>query len=200
MPLMTDILPEHAALLADLHTAGFAPNSVYDWVNGSTPPAAEEILLAHLANATEPATVEGIVRALTQRGFKSAVPILVRKFGDVPEEHVRWAIANAIAYHGFRRTDWPQILKYAEDPRFGTGRQNLVAVLHRIKGPEVEALLIRLIQDPDVDAFAVMALGRCGGNRAREALQSLTLADRTPLMQREVPKAIKRIEARMGAA
>ena len=200
MPIMTDILPEHAALLADLHSAGFAPNSVDDWVNGATPAAAEEILLRHLSSATEPATVEGIVRALTQRGFKAAVPILVRKFGEVPEDHVRWAIANAVAYHGFRRADWPQLLEYAEDPRFGPGRQNLVAVLHRIKRPEVEGLLIRLIQDPDVDAFAVMALGRCGGNRARQALQSLALADRTPLMRREVPKAMKRIEARIGAA
>ena len=179
---------------------GFELNSISDWVNGSTPREAEEVLLRYLATAAEPRLVDAIARALTQKGFRAAVPTLLRKFAEVDNNNVRWAIGNAIVFHGFQRAEWPVVLSYATEQRYGIGRQHLVWRLHRIKLPQVENILLTLIHDPDVDAFAVMALGRCGGKEALDRLRTVALTGRSKLMQREVPKAIQRIVVRCGAA
>jgi hypothetical protein len=197
---MPALEPQHELLVAELRRRGYQLTSIYDWVNGPAPVEAEEILLRHLASAVEPRTVEGIARALTQKGFRAAVPTLLRRFAEIEDNSARWAIANAIVYHGFNRTDWPVVLSYVVERRFGIGRQNLVWRLHRIKLPETETVLLSLIDDPDVDSFAVTALGRCGGREALERLRTVALKGRSKLMQREVPKAIRRLEVRYGAA
>ena len=189
---------QHAQLIADLRRAGHDISDLWEWVNGKAPDSAGVILVHHLRHATHERLREGIARALTQKSFKHAVPPLLEAFRTSRDDSTRWAIANAIAFLGFPKGCWDEVLEIAANPAFGRGRQNLVLRLHRIKLPVVEQTLLGLVDDEDVDAFAVTALGYCGTSNAYEVLRRLDGTARSPLFQRELPKAMLRIQERMS--
>lgn len=189
---------EHAQLLGDLRRSGIEVSDIWSWANGSTPFAAEGVLVSYVERVTNERLREGIARALTQKPFQNAVPALLRAFRASTDDSTRWAISSAIAFHGFPRESWSDILALAADARFGRGRQNFVQRLHRIRLPGVESTLLALIDDPDVDAFAVMSLGHCGSPIAYRHLSGVALANRSALFKREVPKALKRLVRRLG--
>ena len=193
----TDYDRQHAQLIADLRRAGHDVSDVWQWVNGRTPDSAGTILIHHLRLATHERLREGIARALTEKAFKHAVPALLELFQKSRDDSTRWAIGNAIAFLGFPKLYWNDVLRVVANPLYGRGRQNLVLRLHRIKLPIVEQTLLGLIDDADVDVFAVIALSYCGTSNAYEALSRLDVSARSPLFQREVPKALRRIQKRM---
>lgn len=188
---------EHAELIADLRRNGFDIESLNEWMQSRTPLAAQSILLRHLDRCTTDDMKNFIARVMTQKGFEGAVPSLLDAFESCLNDSARWAIAYVVAYLGIRKQHWQQVLRLVADPQFGGGRQNLVGKLHHIKASETEPLLVHLIDDADVDAFAVSALGYCGGDTALKVLQAINTEGRTPLFKREVPKAIMRIERRI---
>src|SRR5436190_5171237 len=188
---------EHAELVADLRRNGFDVESLNEWVQGHTPLGAQTVLLRHLDSCATDDMKDFIARVMTQKGFEDAVPALLRAFESCVDDSARWGIANAVAYLGIRRQHWSHVLRLAANPQLGRGRQSLVGKLHHVKTSETEALLCRLVEDVDVDAFAVAALGHCGGHRALKVLQEANIEGRTPLFKREVPKAIARIERRI---
>lgn len=188
---------EHERLLSDLRQTGFALQDIWDWVNGPAPVGSESILLSHLEYATSEKLVEGIARALTQKNFRNAVPALLQRFVRTSCDSARWAIANAIAYQPFPKHLWEDILAVAVDPKFGSGRQNLVWRLHRVKLPGVETTLLELVDDPDVDAFALMALKYCGSFETYETLRRIDPAGKSLLFKRELTKTVKRLEKRL---
>ena len=188
------------ALLNDLAEAGYELGSIWDWVNAPVyAPEALPILLRHLERATDEKVIEGIARALSDRRYRDAEGALVRKFAEVENAYVRWAIANAITVVGFRNSA-DEILAYCSNPKFGMSRELLVGELYRIKRPEVEPLLVSLLDDPGLDYFAASALGRCGGRRALEALQALDLPGRSPRTRNKVPRVIERLRSKLAAA
>ena len=189
---------EHGELVADLKRSGLYVVDIWSWVNGSTPIAAEPILLRHLERCTHERLKEGITRALMQKSFKNTASVLIEQFATSLDDSTRWAMAHAVAYLGFPKKSWPQILALASNRSYGRGRQYLVQRLHRIKLPQVEPLLIDLVDDPDVDAFAVSALGRCGGIAALERLRNVDATPRSPLFRRELAKAVSRLSARLA--
>ncbi len=174
-----------------------AVSSVWDLVNTPDTPyaSAAPILIRHLEVATDERLVEGIARALTNKAFRAAMPALIQQFRAVTNDAARWAIGNAIAAVAWKGHE-NAILELAANPAFGSGRQMLVWRLHRIKDRSVEPLLISLLGDPTVDAFAASALGYCGGRNALDALQSMNFSDRTLHTKKAVPKAIAKIEER----
>ncbi len=189
--------PEERALVLELREAGYQLDSIWDWVNKPFPLEAEDILGRHLEKAKDEAFVEGIARALTDSRFRTVTELLIKKFREVESDSVRWAIGDSISRRRFTKNLWEDLLRIAADKRFGTGRQWIVARLHRIKLPETEDLLLQLLEDEDVDAFAAGALRYCGGPQALERLHAVDLTDRTPLMKRETAKAIKKLEAKL---
>jgi hypothetical protein len=185
------------ALTVDLREHGFQIETVNDWASGRTPPAAESALIFWLEQSIREDTREVVVRMLTQKDFRNAVPALLRQFARSDSDSTRWSISNAVAHIGFSRQHWPDILRLVANPRFGRGRQNLVSVLHRVRLPETEGVLLGLLDDRDVDAFAVTALSYCGSYATCQHLRGLSLEGRSPLFQREVPKAIRRLERKL---
>ena len=193
---------DHRKLLTDLRKSGVAGKDIWDWVNNRLPMPQEAVpvLVRHLAEASSERLVEGIARALTEKRNAVAVGPLLARFERTADDHVRWAIANAIAYIGFKGSDGQVVLRLAADPSFGRSRQNLVAKLHNVRSPDVESILLRLLDDPDVDAFAADSLTYCGGSAALARLSQLDLATRSPIMRRNVSKAIRRITVRLAKA
>ena len=191
---------EELALLTELADAGYDLSSIWDWVNAPVyAPRALPILLRHLESAKDEKVVEGIARVLSDRRYRDAEAALVRKFAKVENMSVRWAIANAITLVGFRNSA-EKILAYCADDRFGMSRELLVGELYRIKRPEVEPLLLSLLNDRGLDYFAASALARCGGPRALERLEALDLTDRSPRTRNKVPKVIARLRSKLAAA
>jgi hypothetical protein len=186
---------EEAGLLRELEGAGFSLQSIWQWVNsGPTPVEAVPILLRRLATAQDERLVEGLVRSLTDSAFRQAAPVLVERFQKTQSEQTLWAIGNALAVVGFPKTHWHELLQIAGEQKYGTGRQMIVGRLHKIKLPEVEPLLVALLDDPAVDAFAASALRYCGGTMALDRLRSLSLEGRSSLMKREVMKTVAKLE------
>ena len=189
--------PEERALVLELREAGYQLDSIWDWVNKPSSLEAEEILARHLEKAKDETFVEGIARALSDPRFRTVTELLIKKFCEVESDTVRWAIGDSISRKRFTKDLWNDLLRIAADKSFGIGRQWIVARLHRIKRPGAEDLLLQLLEDEDVDAFAAGALRYCGGRQALEKLRSLDLTDRSPLMKRETAKAIKKLEAKL---
>jgi hypothetical protein len=153
--------------------------------------------VSHLEQVTSDDLAEAIARALTQKNFQNALPALLRRFERTSSDAARWAIGNAIAYHPWPKDLWEKILALAVDPKFGRGRQNLVWRLHRINLRVVEPRLITLVEDRDVDAFALIALRYCGSIETWKALETLDPTGRTPLFKRELAKIAKRLRERL---
>lgn len=189
--------PEHERLIGDLRKNGFVVEDIWDWVNGPAPGASESILLSHLEQVTSDRLAEAIARALTQKNFRNALPTLLRRFERTSSDGARWAIGNAIAFQPWPKDVWENILTLAADPKFGRGRQNLVWRLHRIKLPAVEPTLIKLVEDRDVDAFALIALRYCGSIETWKALGTIDPTGRTVLFKRELKKIAKRLDERL---
>jgi len=108
-----------------------------------------------------------------------------------------WAIGNAIALQPWPENLWKTILSLATDPKFGIGRQMIVCRLHRIKLRVVEPTLITLVEDRDVDAFALAALRYCGSIETWKAMETIDTTGRTVLFKRELKKIAKRFEERL---
>jgi hypothetical protein len=108
-------------------------------------------------------------------------------------------IANALATIGIRGIE-AQVLALVADDRYGRSREPLVGILHRIKDPRVEGLLIRLLDDPVLDYFAASALAVCGTSASLAALERIDLAGRAPRTRRKVPAVIAKLRRRVPAA
>ena len=189
--------PEHERLISDLRQNGFVVEDIWDWVNGVTPVAAESILISHLERVTSDKLAEGIARTLTQKNFKNVLPALLRSFERTSSYGTGWVIGNAIALQPWPKNLWEKILSLAADPKFRRARQLLVWRLHRIKLPAVEPTLIKLVEDRDVDAFALIALRYCGSIETWKALGRIDPTGRSVLFKRELKKIAKRLEERL---
>jgi len=188
---------EATKLEAHLHDHGFIFESLNDWISGRTPSSAERPLIAWLERTSSDEIRDLIARILTQKGFVSALEPLMRAFRASGNDSTRWAIGNAISHIGFTKAHWHDILGLAADPRFGRGRQMIVDVLHRIKLPETEAVLVSLLDDRDVDAFALRALSYCGSYSAYERLRQMSVEERSPLFRQTLTTAIPRLERKL---
>jgi hypothetical protein len=102
----------------------------------------------------------------------SPVPTLLDAFRTSADDSARWAIANAIAFLGFPKTSWNEILAIAADSTFGGGRQNLVLRLHRIKQPGLEKTLWPPASLSPRSAEGARANRETDEDRARTALSA----------------------------
>jgi HEAT repeat protein len=194
-----DIRSEHDDLVRLLQSRGFELTALLDWIAGPTPPEAVPYLIEALgAEQRTDGVREIIARALTDRRFKAAAPALLQAFTVARDKSALWSLGNALATVGFPKVLWPEILSAAADPRYGDGRQMIVWRLHRIKHPDTISILETLVAEHGVDAFAVIALGYAGTADTLNKLAHLSLEGRSVLFKREVPKAIKRLKAKLG--
>jgi len=104
---------------------------------------------------------------------------------------LRWTIGNALEVLA-DDSSFDELAGLARDRRYGKARQMLVLGLGKSKRPEAVEVLVGLMDDPEVDGQAVMALGKLRTPLARAALESKR-DDKRAWVRREARKALGRL-------
>ncbi|WP_133412093.1 HEAT repeat domain-containing protein [Vallicoccus soli] len=160
------------------------------------------VLLAWLPRTTDLGQREEIVRCLTVRWARSdALGPLLREFETLPlapatarTENLRWAVGNAleVLWDDARYSD---LVRLANDERFGAAREMLVLGFARSKHPSAADDLVTLLDDPVVDGHAVAALRKRRAAPPPEALPALERlrGDRRAWVRKEAARVLGRL-------
>lgn len=180
----------------ELEKVGISINDIYDLVNtNESYPTAVPVLLNLLETGIDDmGTKEGVVRALAvKEAIGKASPILIAEYNRVPKDKMllRWAIGNTI-YTTITKDDVESILPIVQNKTNGISRQMFVAALGKVKIENVENVLINLLDDDDVIAHALEALGRMKSKKAKDKISALTNHPKA-LIRKEALKALKKV-------
>lgn len=181
---------------SELAKVGVLINDIFDLVNTNQPyPTAVPILIDFLEKGIDDiVTKEGVIRAL---GVKEAIgkanPVLLEEYGKVDKSQMllRWAIGNTI-HTIITNDDVEGILPIVTNKENGMSRQMFVAALGKVKSEKVEDTLIHLLDDEEVTAHSLDALGRMRSQKAKEKISILIDHPKT-LIRKAAQKALKRI-------
>ncbi|MDA8044905.1 MAG: HEAT repeat domain-containing protein [Actinomycetota bacterium] len=156
------------------------------------------VLVDWLPRTTDRRVREEIVRALTVPWAKpAATRPMIEEFrrvdpsGDPTGTGLRWTIGNALDVLADDSV-FEELVGLAQDRRYGKARQMIVLGLGKSKRPEAVEVLLGLVDDRDVDAHAVKALGRLKARDARAALER-KLDDDRAWVRGEARKALARL-------
>ena len=129
-----------------------------------------EILIKYLGklNRNESGMV---VRALTEKGNKKAVPALLNMFKSGHDVDL-WTIGNAL-YVIDDKNSYDEILKLCQDKSYGMGRQMLMGALARMKSEKAYEVLVECLSDSTVKGHAIEGLGRLGNPKALGILEKI---------------------------
>jgi hypothetical protein len=192
-----------ARLLGDLHNAGVSVRDLWELVNAPTQyRSAVPVLIdwlqtvdARVPANDRPSIREGLVRALTIPAARpAAAPVLISEFRRSPDPSglgYGWVVGNALSVVGDDSV-FDDMVALAQDDSYGKGRQMIVLGLARSTKPQAIPLLVSLLDDDDVVAHAVIALGKLKPTGMRSAVEVLLTYPR-PLVRREAKKALARL-------
>ena len=145
--------------------------------------------------ADRPKVREGLVRALSVPAARpAAAPLLIEEFRRARDPSglgLGWVVGNALSVAADDSV-FDEIAALVKDRGYGKARQMLVLGLARSKGARVVPLLVGLLDDEDVVAQAVMALGKLRPPGLRPVIERL-LDHRQALVRREAKKALARL-------
>jgi hypothetical protein len=109
------------------------------------------VLLDHVVRPYSERVRAGIAYALALPAAEPMLDKLIALYRETPPRgEFKVALARAIAEAGKRR-HLDRIVELLDEKEHGISRSQLLRPLQRKKGPEIEALLDRLIQDPDLE-------------------------------------------------
>lgn len=196
-------------ILADLATAGFPDIEEVGELRrgGLNYKSAVPILVEWLPRAHYLLLAEDIVRTLSV-GFakRAALPCFLRFFrqppavedpmrpktSEPPEDHLRWVIGNGLGIFAGPPVS-NDLIELALEREFGQARTQLVLALPKTKDPRVPDVLLGLLDDPTVRAFAIEALGKMKLKAARAIIaEMLDHSDKN--VGDQARKALKRID------
>ncbi|CAD0002418.1 HEAT repeat domain-containing protein [Flavobacterium salmonis] len=188
------MIVEANKIKAELAKVGINIEDIYDLVNTDKPyPTAIPVLLNLLKQGIEHSGIkEGVIRALAvKEGIGLASPVLIDEYYKTPKDKMllRWAIGNAI-YMTITSSDTENVLQIVENKENGMSRQMFVLALSKVKSEEVENVLIKLLDDDEVAAHAIEALGKMKSQKSKEKIFRL-LDHPKDLIRKEAKKAIK---------
>ncbi|GAG37597.1 unnamed protein product, partial [marine sediment metagenome] len=166
---------DSTGVLSDLAKIGFPVETVSElfnrklWYEQAIP-----VLIKWLPKMKNTKVKESIVRALTVKWAKpQAAPLLVREYDKhtKPEDSaLRWAISNALCEVADDSV-CDDVIRLAQDRRYGPDRQMLMLVLGNMKDERVLDVLIGLLGDDDVAGHAIMGLRKLKAERARPHIE-----------------------------
>lgn len=195
-------MPTPSGLLEDLRHAGVPVSDVWDLVNSQVQyRAALPVLIDWLQSVDarvpadeRPKVREGLVRALSVPAARpAAAPVMIEEFRralDPSGLGFRWVVGNALSVVADDSV-FDEIMTLAQDPRYGKARQMVVLGLARSKDPRAVTLLVSLLDDEDVVAHAVMALGKIRPPGVRPLVERL-LDHPQAFVRGEAKKALAR--------
>lgn len=195
----TEHLAGEEPILVELAAAGYAVRSLSDLrESGRRYRDAVPVLLRWLPRVSDPRVKEQVVRALSVPWAKPAASKpMIEEFRktdasmDPTGMGLRWAIGNAVEVLA-NDAIFDEMAAVAQNRLYGKSRQMIVLGLSKSKRPEAVRILLGLIDDPDVDGHAVMALGRLKASSARSFLEG-KLEDQRAWVRAEARKALAKL-------
>ena len=184
---------EQKSIVSDLGAVGVYIDSVWDLVNTSEPYfSALPILIEHLDKPYSQRTKEGIIRAITVEPAKGlAGNKLLKMFRSESDDNLRWVIGNALSRVATEK-EITDVLDLLGQAKYGYARSELVHAVARIQGNQGIDLLISLLDDEDVFAQTIIALGNLKAHVAKEKIAKF--ADHNDSWVRnQVSKALSKI-------
>lgn len=187
---------EEAILISEINDTGLKINSLWDLVNYKFryPPAVLPILIRHLQKDYSAKTKEGIVRALAVKEAKGLVgSILISEYRNSVKDNsaYRWAIGNTM-YQTITPNEVGEVIQIIKDKSNGVSRQMFAAALGKVKDADSETILITLLNDDEIVAHVIEALGRMKSHKAIDKITGL-LNHSNPMVRKEAQKALKNI-------
>jgi HEAT repeat protein len=168
--------------------------------------AAVPVLLDWLPRTFYLLLAEDIVRTLSV-GFaqKQAAPEFLTLFREPPEvgdpirpeasepamEHLRWVLGNGLGIFANPAIS-EELIDLARDRKYSHARSQIVLALPKTKDERVPRVLVGLLDDPAVSAFAIEALGKMKITDAREQIEGM-LTSPNKNIRDQAKKALKRI-------
>jgi hypothetical protein len=189
-------------LRAELRSLGYPRDSLEGFVtNRLDVREAVPVLLRDLPKIDDDAVKEQIVRGLTtpetKRVSPEAVSVLVDEFRKSDDDHLRWAIANALAEMA-EEDDFDEIASLARDQRYGKSREMLALALGRMK-KESRAVdvLLELLDDDVMAGHAIIGLRKLKAKRAKAWIEPFREHDKG-WVREEARKAVAALEKASG--
>ena len=182
------------ALDVELRKLGFVFPSVYHAIElkKTHPDLITPLALKYYQLATTRNEKRYLLGWLPKQAANEAIPVLLDDFySDAPNiDH--WGIADALYTFGSRHYI-NAYLDIIADVRFGYSRQMLVLLVGKLRVERAIPLLIRLLDDRDVKAHAIIALGRFRREELRSHFERFLQSD-DPLCKAEAQKALRLLE------
>jgi HEAT repeat protein len=121
------------------------------------------------------------------------IPVLLDEYNKIPKDKMlfRWAIGNTV-YITITEDDVDRILPIILDKENGMSRQMFIVALGKVASVKAEDVLIKLLDDDEVAAQALEALGRMKSKKAREKILTLTSHPKA-LIKKEAQKTLKKL-------
>lgn len=161
-------------LQSELSALGYGFTSIWDFVNSKDVyRSALPVLLKYLPLIEDGNTKEGIIRALTIRGYMNASQLLIKEYKKTSDAGIKWVIGNALNQiaKGFTADD---IIALLESQALPTSFRKLAN--NEIKDPKVsavETLLWSLGRTKDRKALPVLKQYLTIDDLAGHALEGL---------------------------
>lgn len=181
----------------ELQNVGILVDNIYDLVNSSKSYSEAIPVLVKLlsqGDISDDRLKEGIIRALAVKEAKGlANETLLKEFYKVPTNKMvlGWVIGNTMA-EIMMEGDLDEVIKIIRNKENGMARQMFVIGLGRIKNEKTENVLIELLNDDEIAAQALEALGKLKSHRAKSRIE-LLLNHPKSLIRKEAEKALKKI-------
>lgn len=136
---------------------------------------------------------EMVVRALTEKGNKEAMPHFLKLLSKPTQlsDSCLWAIGNAIFVID-DSSSYPEIVALCSNEQIGMGRQMMLGTLAKVKTEKAYHVLIECLNDSSLKGHAIEALGKFGDTRAIDLLEK-TEVDRGKYEYKAKQTAIKRL-------
>ena len=181
-----------APIVEEIRALGHSIGTIGDlWLTHYSYATAIPVLARWLSKVDNLVIEESIARALAVPAARSVTHTLIQEF-EIAGDGLRWVIRDTLERIADDRL-YGELARIASTERFGRARQMLVVALAKTTDPGAIPLLIRLLDDSDVQGHATIALGKLRARQARPQIEPF-LKHEKAWIRTEARKALKRID------
>ena len=153
-----EMLPEEKNLLEEIRATGVEIDDIEELMHmDQNDKALVPIVVKYIKRFEETNYRELLVRALGVKGFTEASEVLLDEFYRSDDLHYKWAIGNTISIIADPNIV-SEMIEISLNKEHGAARGMIVHELGRFKDERIKDVLISLLDDEDVDGYALHSL------------------------------------------
>ena len=153
-----EMLPEEKNLIEEIRATGVEIDDIEELMHmDQNDKALVPIVVKYIKRFEETNYRELLVRALGVKGFTEASEVLLDEFYRSDDLHYKWAIGNTISIIADPNIV-SEMIEISLNKEHGAARGMIVHELGRFKDERIKDVLISLLDDEDVDGYALHSL------------------------------------------